>query len=119
MLVIVDYGVGNLGSIANMLKRIGIMPVISSRAEDVLTADKIILPGVGAFAYAMEKLGTLGLIEPLSKQVLEHKVPILGICLGVQLFTKRSDEGDVPGLGWIEAETVRFRFDSQDQTLRI
>lgn len=112
MLVIIDCGMGNLGSIANMLKKVGAEATISSNISDIEKAEKLILPGVGAFDYGMEKLGDLGLIPVLNHKVIESGTPILGICLGMQLFTNSSEEGSLPGLGWIKAETVRFRFDN-------
>lgn len=119
MIVIIDYGMGNLGSIKNMLFRIGAESVITSDAKIIQSADRIILPGVGAFDNAMRKLDQLGMICLLNGLVLEKHVPILGICLGMQLFTKCSEEGSLPGLGWIDAETVRFRFDSKNANLKI
>ena len=110
MITIVDYGMGNLGSIANMLGRIGAPCTVSSSPDDILSASRLILPGVGHFDKAMSNLASLGLIAPLNQAVLERQTPILGICLGQQLLTRRSDEGDLPGLGWIPAEVKRFRF---------
>lgn len=110
MVVVVDYGAGNLGSILNMLKKIGVDACISSNDLDIKRAEKIILPGVGAFDNAMENLVKLGLVDVLNDKVIRQKTPILGICLGMQLFSKKSSEGDLPGLGWIEAETVKFGF---------
>jgi glutamine amidotransferase len=97
---------GNLGSIANMLKKVGAKALISSDKQVIGDAEKLVLPGVGAFDNAMKNLQKLDLIEILNKKALEEKIPILGICLGIQLFTKRSDEGTLPGLGWIDAETI-------------
>jgi imidazole glycerol-phosphate synthase subunit HisH len=108
MIAIIDYGMGNLGSIANMLKKIGAQAVITSNPGVLKGASKLILPGVGAFDTAMNNLSSRGIIDILNQRVLGEKVPILGICLGIQLFTKRSDEGRLPGLGWIDAETVAF-----------
>ncbi len=115
---IIDYGMGNLGSIANMLRKIGAQATISSDPEEIAKAEKLILPGVGAFDQGMEKLEGLGFREVLDERVLDRRVPILGICLGMQLLTRSSDEGERQGLGWIDAETVRFRFDGEDK-LRI
>lgn len=112
MIVIVDYGMGNLGSIANMMKKIGVQATIASDPSSIASADKLILPGVGAFDSGMHKLSELGLLPALSRKVLEEKTPILGLCLGMQLFTRRSEEGSLPGLRWIEADTIRFKFDS-------
>jgi glutamine amidotransferase len=111
MLAIVDYGVGNLASIKNMLKRAGCDAVITSSQADILSADKLILPGVGAFDTCSEKLGNSGLIDVLGKKVLEQKTPILGICVGLQLLTAGSEEGVLPGLGWIGGRVVKFRQD--------
>ena len=108
MIAIVDYGAGNVASIANMLKRLGQAAVLSSDPAVLEQADKLILPGVGHFDYGMEKLEASGIIPLLNRRVLEEKIPILGICLGLQLFTRRSDEGVRPGLGWIDAETIAF-----------
>ena len=108
MLTIINYKAGNVRSIQNMLKKIGVQSIISGNIEDIEKADTLILPGVGHFDYGMEQLEKSGLIPVLNKKVLEEKTPILGICLGVQLFTKGSEEGKHKGLGWIDAETVAF-----------
>ena len=109
MIVIIDYKMGNLGSILNMLKKVGTPGIISSDPDTIRQADKLILPGVGAFDNGMKNLNELGLIPVLAGKVLQERTPILGICLGMQLMTKSSDEGKLPGLGWIDAATVRFR----------
>lgn len=119
MIAIIDYGMGNLGSIHNMLNRIGAPSVITSDPRKIVSADKLILPGVGAFDRAMESLDRLGLLPILNDKVLERKVPILGICLGMQLLSRRSEEGDMKGLGWIDAETVRFAFEGENAALKI
>ena len=119
MIVIVDYGMGNLGSIQNMLKRIRADALISSDISEIEKADKLILPGVGSFDNAMKNLNNLGLTRILNKKVIKDKTPTLGICLGIQLFTERSEEGNLPGLGWIDAETIRFRFDKNQTNLKI
>jgi glutamine amidotransferase len=111
MIVIIDYGMGNLGSIKNMLKRIGFDSKISSDRPDIENADKVILPGVGAFDNGMKNLSERGLISILENVVLKGKTPILGICLGMQLLTNKSEEGNLCGLSWIDAETIRFKFD--------
>ncbi len=113
MLVIIDYGVGNLGSIQNMLKKLGVDNVISSNKLDIENADKLILPGVGSFDYGMTKLTEGGFVDILNEKVLIRKTPILGICLGVQLFTQSSEEGTKKGLGWFNAQTVKFNFPNE------
>lgn len=120
MIVIVDYGMGNLGSILNMLKKIGAPAAkISSDAKDIEQAEKLILPGVGAFDTGMQHLRATGLIPLLNEKVLKAKTPTLGVCLGMQLMTKVSEEGELPGLGWFDAETIRFRFDSRQTGLKV
>ena len=119
MIIIVDYKMGNLGSILNMLKKIGAPAMASSLPEDILQADKLILPGVGAFDNGMTNLKESGLLSVLNEKVLAKKTPILGICLGMQLLTRRSAEGGLEGLGWIEADTVRFRFGKEESTLKV
>jgi imidazole glycerol-phosphate synthase subunit HisH len=110
MITIIDYKTGNLGSIQNILKRIGEESVVTSDAEVIAKASKIILPGVGAFDTGMKNLTDLGLTDILNKKVLIEKIPVLGICLGMQLMSKGSEEGSFPGLGWIDSTTLRFRF---------
>ncbi len=119
MIVIIDYGMGNLGSIANMLKKVGAQAVISSDPAIIETAGKLILPGVGAFDNGMRNLAERGLIPVLNARVVQDKIPILGLCLGMQLFTRQSEEGQLPGLGWIEADTLRFKFDETQSNLKI
>ncbi len=113
MIVIIDYGMGNLGSIANMLKKIGTQVVVSSNSAVIGQAEKLILPGVGAFDQGMKSVNNSGLLPLLTDRVLKNKIPILGICLGMQLLTQKSEEGTLPGLGWIDAETVRFNFNGK------
>jgi glutamine amidotransferase len=110
---------GNLGSILNMLKKIGISATISSKTEDVMKADKLILPGVGAFDQGITNIKDMGLLPVLNEKILHQKTPVLGICLGMQLLTRRSEEGKLPGLGWIEGQTVRFHFDQKQTNLKI
>ena len=119
MIVIIDYGLGNLGSLLNMLKKIGAEAQISSDPSVIERADKLILPGVGAFDNGIRNLNDLGLIPVLNKKVLEEKTPILGICLGIQLFTQKSEEGQLSGLGWINAQTKKFQFGENGDNLKI
>ncbi len=118
-IIIVDYGMGNLGSVENMLKYLGYDSIISERPSDLEKAEKLILSGVGAFDNGIKNLRERGLWDVLCDKVLNKKTPVLGICLGMQLFTRRSEEGQLPGLGWINAQTVRFRFENQDQSLKV
>ncbi len=110
MITIIDYGMGNLGSIQNMFKRIKVESQITGDVSTISNAEKILLPGVGAFDSAMEKIENSGLIPILNQKALTEKVPTLGICLGMQLLTRSSEEGKRPGLGWINGRTVRFNF---------
>lgn len=109
MLAIIDYGMGNLGSVKRKFSLFGVDTVITSSLQDIVTADKLILPGVGHFQKAVENLKQLKLWDILNEMVLIKKKPVLGICLGMQLMAKRSEEGGVEGLGWIDAEVVKFQ----------
>jgi imidazole glycerol-phosphate synthase subunit HisH len=118
-IIIIDYDMGNLGSIRNMLKHLGVESSISADLQKIGMADKLILSGVGSFDEGMKNLTEKGLIESLTSRVLIDQIPILGICLGMQLYTKSSEEGILPGLGWIEAKTVRFNFNCPNSKLKI
>lgn len=107
--VIVDYGMGNVHSVYRKMSRLNANCVLSDRPEDVLKADKLILPGVGHFAMAMQHLATKGLLDSLSEAALHRKTPILGICLGMQLMAAHSEEGMAKGLGWFKHKVVRFQ----------
>jgi glutamine amidotransferase len=108
MITIVDYGMGNVGSVYNMLRKLGAKVQISRDENAIASADRLILPGVGHFDRGMDNLNTLGLASILSEQVLVNKKPILGICLGMQMMTRGSEEGTQHGLGWVAADTIRF-----------
>lgn len=108
MIVIVDYGVGNLRSVENMGRKAGLACKISSDAAEVAAADKLILPGVGNFGHGMDMLRASGLVEPLDRFALEARRPVLGICLGGQIVGRASEEADRPGLGWIDMACRRF-----------
>jgi glutamine amidotransferase len=116
---IIDYDMGNVGSIYNMLKKIGFKSKITADKKDIREADKLILPGVGAFDHGMKNLEELDLIDILNDKVLSEKVPVLGICLGMHLLTHRSDEGVKKGLGWIDGEVIKFSFDEQNKHLKV
>ena len=109
MITIVDYGMGNLESIKNMFKKLKVESKISSDLDDFSNAEKLILPGVGAFDKAMEHIDRMGLREVLDRKAHQDKIPILGICLGMQLLTNGSEEGKLQGLGWIDAYTKKFQ----------
>ena len=109
MIVIVDYGMGNLGSIANMLKKLKVKCTISSDLFRIAEAEKIILPGVGAFDTAIKQIDKLGLREVLLDFALTKEKPLLGICLGMQLLMDSSEEGILPGLGLIKGRAHHFK----------
>lgn len=113
-LVIIDYKMGNLRSVQKAFEKIGCNAIISNDKETIQNATKLVLPGVGAFKDGMKHLQELNLIDILNKKILEDKTPILGICLGMQLLSNKSYEnGETAGLGWIDAEVVKFEFDAQ------
>jgi glutamine amidotransferase len=118
-IVILDYGMGNVGSIQNMLKHIGFNALISRKMEDIKNADKLILSGIGAFDSGMHNLSNMGFLEALNVRVLQNKTPVMGICLGMQLFSQASEEGKSAGLGWIDAVTVKFSFSGQSTPLKV
>jgi glutamine amidotransferase len=111
--VIVDYRLGNLASIRNILKKAGLrQPIVSSDPREILAADKLILPGVGHFGKGMKNLTELGLQPVLEQRAMSDRKPLLGICLGMQLLSEWSDEGQCPGLGFIKGRVERFQFES-------
>jgi glutamine amidotransferase len=111
MITIVNYGVGNLGSIDNMLNHLGIHHIITSEIDDIAKAERLLLPGVGSFDFGINKLNESGLTAVLHRKVLVDKVPILGICLGMQIMCRSSEEGKLPGLAWFDADVRRFALD--------
>lgn len=108
MITIIDYGLGNLGSVLNMMKKISVPAEITSDLDKIQKAKKILLPGVGAFDPAMEKLTGTGLRGVLDEKALVEKIPVLGICLGMQLLTRGSEEGKLQGLNWVPSFTYKF-----------
>lgn len=118
MVAVIDYGMGNVGSIINMLKKVGVTDAVYTKeAKEIERADLIILPGVGSFDIGMKNLEKYDLIGVLNQCVLEQKKPILGICLGMQLLGNSSEEGKLPGLGYIDFSCVRI--DNMNHTLRV
>lgn len=108
MITIIDYGVGNIRAFINIYKRLNIPIRIAKKTEDLEGVSKIILPGVGSFDYAMERLEQSGMRPKLNELVLEKKLPVIGICVGMQMLANGSDEGNLPGLGWIDASVRKF-----------
>ncbi|MBN2425570.1 MAG: imidazole glycerol phosphate synthase subunit HisH [Calditrichaceae bacterium] len=119
MIAIIDYGMGNLRSVQKAFERLKIPAFITSDKSEIKRADKIILPGVGNFRHGMENLKSMSLYEILNYKVLEEDTPILGICLGMQLLTNYSEEGDCAGFGWIDAKTKAICFENDDIKLKI
>ena len=113
MIIIIDYGMGNLRSVLNKFKRLNIPAEISSNPKVIEKAEKLILPGVGHFANGLKKIKEYGLWSILNQKVLKDRVPILGICLGMQLFAKHSEEGNCEGFGWLDAEVKRFKMEDK------
>jgi glutamine amidotransferase len=110
MAVIVDYGIGNLGSIQNMIRKVGGTASIGSTRESIEKAEILILPGVGSFDSGISQLKLSGLWDILNQRVLDDRIPVLGICLGAQLMTRSSEEGTEKGLGWFDAHTLKMNF---------
>lgn len=118
MITVVDYGAGNIGSVLNMIRKVGGQAVASGQSDEFLKAEKILLPGVGSFDNAMSRLKNLALIEVLQERA-EAGVPFFGICLGMQLLSNNSEEGTLPGLGLIPGSVRRFKFDAEQAHLKI
>lgn len=110
MIAIIDYGLGNIKAFTNVYKRLNIAHVVAKNKEQLETATKIILPGVGAFDHAMNMLNQSGLRDTLNNLVLVEKIPVLGICVGMQIMANCSEEGSLDGLGWISGEVKRFLY---------
>lgn len=108
MITLVDYGLGNIQAFTNIYKRLNIPVTVANTVDKLANAKRIILPGVGAFDWAMTRLNESGLRECLDDLVLTQKYPVLGICVGMQMMSCKSDEGDLKGLGWIDAEVKKF-----------
>lgn len=114
MIVVIDYGMGNLRSVQKAFERIRVPAKISANIDEILTAEKLVLPGVGHFEKGVSNLKDRGLFDTLNIVVSEKKIPILGICLGMQLMTEFSEEGNCEGFGWIRGKTKRFSFNNNE-----
>jgi glutamine amidotransferase len=119
MIALVDYGLGNIQAFANIYNRLGLPVTIAGNAETLAQAEKVILPGVGAFDWAMTRLNESGMRETLDDLVLRQKRPVLGICVGMQMMARSSDEGVLPGLNWIDAEVKKFDMSNSNQNTRL
>ena len=108
MITIVDYGVGNISAFKNVFKRLNIASSIAKSSSDLENATKLILPGVGSFDYAMSQLNLSGMRKKLDELVIEKKIPVLGICVGMQMMGKGSEEGASEGLNWVDAQVLKF-----------
>ncbi|MCG7280436.1 imidazole glycerol phosphate synthase subunit HisH [Chryseobacterium taklimakanense] len=119
MITLIDYGVGNINAFVNVYKRVDVPVKIAKTEIDLEGAEKLILPGVGHFDYAMSKLSNSGMREKLDDLVLNQKVPVIGICVGMQMMANHSDEGKLEGLKWIDATVKKFDESKIDQVTRL
>lgn len=117
-IAVIDYGVNNVGSVMNALRRVGAAPREARSAADLAEAEAMVLPGIGAFDTGVKNLRDLGLFDAIKERV-DAGVPLLGICLGMQLLTKGSEEGSLEGLGLVDAYTKKFAFDAEHRDLKI
>lgn len=108
MIAVIDYDIGNVAAVVNMLQRLGFPSVVTSRPEEIVKADRIVLPGNGAFDACIKNLHSSNLVPVLEEQVLHRRIPILGICVGAQMLGNGSAEGILPGLGWVDMFVERF-----------
>ena len=117
MIAIIDYGLGNVSAFINSYNLLGLPACLASRPSDLQLATHIILPGVGSFDGAIEKLTSRGMLTDLTRMVMEDRVPVLGVCVGMQILTERSEEGELSGLAWIKGEVERIKSTSEDALL--
>ncbi len=115
MIAVIDYGMGNVGSIINIFRKIGVVSILTNDVEQIGKADKLILPGVGAFDNGMNNLQESGLADAIKKHAIENQKPLLGICLGMQLLGRSSEEGKESGLSLIPFDNKRFKFDNNTE----
>lgn len=119
MITIIDYGVGNISAFSNVYKQLNIPTKIAKDVTDLDGVTRIILPGVGAFDHAMEKLNDSGMRDKLDELVIKKQVPVIGICVGMQMLAKSSEEGSLRGLGWIQGEVKKFDLSKLQQGTRL
>lgn len=119
MIVIIDYGVGNINAFVNIYKSIGVDVKIAKSTLGLANATKLILPGVGHFDYAMDRFNTSGMVEVVTDLVINKKIPVLGICVGMQMLAKSSEEGLLLGLGWVDATVKKIDSSMLKQTTRL
>jgi len=119
MIVIIDYGLGNIQAFVNVYKRLHIPVKVATNAEQLSSAGKLILPGVGAFDHAMQRLNASGMRQMLDEMILGQGIPVLGICVGMQMLAESSDEGVLPGLGWIPGRVRSFQSTPQSMSLAL
>ena len=119
MITIIDYGLGNIKAFVNVYNRLNIKTKIAQKASDIEGASKIILPGVGAFDYAISQLNKSGMRDEIEKKVLINRIPIMGICVGMQILAKSSDEGTLPGLGWINGKVKKFETSINSPSIKL
>src|SRR5688572_14913615 len=119
MITIIDYGLGNVLAFSNVYRRLNIPVAVAKRAEDLRQATKLILPGVGAFDHAIELLRESGMREALDELVLTRAVPVLGVCVGMQILASASEEGRLAGLGWIGGTVRKFDVGASPHEIRL
>ena len=119
MITIIDYGLGNINALYTVYKNLNIAVTVTSNPSELDSAKKFILPGVGAFDYAMDKLDKSGMRDTLDNLIQSDKIVILGICVGMQMLTKSSEEGNHPGLGWLDAEVKKFNQEMNNYELSV
>jgi glutamine amidotransferase len=119
MITIIDYGVGNIKAFYNIFSKLSVNVKIAQKPEDLINATKLILPGVGHFDYAMKRFSESGMLNVVDEMVMNHNMPILGICVGMQMLAKTSEEGVMPGLGWINATVKKIDTNLLTQTTRL
>jgi glutamine amidotransferase len=119
MITIIDYGLGNILAFHSMYRRLNIPVAVARSAKDLQGATRLILPGVGSFDHAMELLEASGMRQWLDELVLERRLPVLGVCVGMQILARSSEEGKLAGLGWIDGAVRKMHADRPDMTMRL